>query len=119
MSLTPELITVSQADMDELKQALALSNVSQRAFCDFLSEELAEVGHEDESHPEKFRGWFKKGRLPPRQLLEDMWRVLRMHPDFIASEQIKPVYISTGGVDPKLENAMRQLSKRISDKLIK
>jgi hypothetical protein len=119
MPLRSDVEFATQEDMGELKEALDSANISIRAFCDFLSEEFSEPGHEDESSPEKYRGWFKKERRAPRPVLDRMWTALRSHPDFIESKQVKPVYVSTGRVDPKLERAMRQLSKRITDKLIK
>jgi len=117
MSLVPSVRErASTQEMAELKYALKNCGIDIRAFCEYLAEELAEEGHENESKAEKYRGWFKSGRLPEKQLFKQMWDLLREHQQFKNSQQIKPTYVS-GIVDSDLERVLTKLSESITDQL--
>lgn len=100
--------------MDELRKTLKSCGFGLSSFCEYLSEELAEPGHEDESKSETYRGWFKKDRYPERALFVKMWELLRQHDLFKSSQLVKPQYIS-GIVDKDLETALVALSRRVTD----
>ena len=104
----------SKEEMDELKAVLKSCSLDFRPFCEYLAEELAEPGHEEESKSETYRGWFKKGRFPDRALFEKMWELLHQHDLFRSSQLVKPQYVS-GIVDKDLEAALVALSKRVTD----
>ncbi len=106
----------AQHEIQLLKEALDSIGLTIRAFCDYLAEELAEPGHEDESSAEKFRGWFKKGRSPKPEQIQSMWSVLREHPDFIKSKMLKP-QCHTKLDNNEFEACLKQLSRQITDTL--
>lgn len=106
----------SQKEMDELRAVLKSCGLGLTSFCEYLAEELAEPGHEEESKAETYRGWFKKDRFPDRALFEKMWELLRQHDLFKASELVKPQYVS-GAIDKDLESALVELSRRVTDHL--
>ncbi|WP_299200549.1 hypothetical protein [uncultured Amphritea sp.] len=114
--ISKESERASPDDMNELRSALKHAGIDIRSFCEYLAERLAEVGHEEESIGEKYRGWFKSGRFPEKQLLKQMWELLSEHDDFIKSQQVKPNYVR-GIIDSELEHALTELSKNITTQL--
>ncbi len=106
----------TRAEMDELKAVVQSCGLGVRPFCEYLAEELAEPGHEDESKAETYRGWFRKDRLPDQALFEKMWELLRQHDLFRSSQLVKPQYVE-GAVDKDLEAALVALSQRVTDHL--
>lgn len=106
----------SADEMTELKSALKQAGIEIRSFCEYLAEQLAEVGHEEESKAEKYRGWFKSGRFPEKKLFNQMWELLCEHESFMSSQQVKPNCVR-GIIDSELEDALTELSKNLTNQL--